>query len=186
LRIRGIVVVAENVPDVALRPHRGFGDGRVRCGLLLRSRDLDAALLDAPKGERCEGDQEEEWSRASSGLDRRARIEPLLRIIPHRFDVGACLVQKQTPGSASDPGALRDDCSSAPLDVTAASLPSRPAASPNLRAKGQSFGRSRTLGSPETAVTAVNAGGRLFRDSCVGAATGQFWACRLPAATLAR
>src|SRR6476646_2499180 len=27
-------------------------------------------------------------------------------------------IQTQTPGSASDPGALRDDCSSAPLDVS--------------------------------------------------------------------
>ena len=30
---------------------------------------------------------------------------------------------KQTPGSTCDPGALRDDCSSAPLDVVAATSP---------------------------------------------------------------
>jgi len=40
-------------------------------------------------------------------------------------------LQKQTPGSASDPGALRDDCSSAPLDDVADSLPSRQPQSPN-------------------------------------------------------
>src|SRR5437763_5023078 len=42
----------------------------------------------------------------------------------------------QTPGSASDPGALRDDCSSAPLDVVAANVPSRSAA-PRTRPKAQ-------------------------------------------------
>jgi len=36
----------------------------------------------------------------------------------------------QTPGSTSDPGALRDDCSSAPLDVSRRASPVA-AASPN-------------------------------------------------------
>src|SRR5690349_15989259 len=46
------------------------------------------------------------------------------------------VVKCKTPGSASDPGALRDDCSSAPLDVVAANVPSRSAA-PRTRPKVQ-------------------------------------------------
>jgi hypothetical protein len=42
----------------------------------------------------------------------------------------------QTPGSTSDPGALRDDCSSAPLVVVAANIPSRSAAIPNTSTQG--------------------------------------------------
>ena len=49
-------------------------------------------------------------------------------------------VQTQTPGSASDPGALRDDCSSAPLDV---SLPASPVAFsvPEPDPRASAFGR---------------------------------------------
>src|SRR5205809_919372 len=52
----------------------------------------------------------------------------------------AATAKKQTPGSTSDPGALRDDCSSAPLDVLQLASPVA-AATPEPDPRASVFGQ---------------------------------------------
>jgi hypothetical protein len=156
-----------------------------------------AILHEGPDHDRREDGDDKIWSGASVRLHRGARVEFLaVARGGHSGGVAVAVAGKQTPGSTSDPGALRDDCSSAPLDVVAVRSPCRqrftpvePAMRtrppPEPRPKGP-FVRMRLSKTVPPRCHRRNRQRLLLCSRCVGWVTGGAAGARLPAASLGR
>jgi hypothetical protein len=140
-RISGIVCRAEQARQVASGGYRrrrrcAVVAARQRCLLVRRLRLVRRRLILKPavsdRPEYCQGKhrQHHEWDQARSiRLNRRARVGSVTPVQHQRKP------QKQTPGSAGDPGVVRDDCSSAPLNIGLRRL-----SGPEHRPRGGAFG----------------------------------------------